>query len=370
MAEKKNNKFGVVFGAFAVALTVFVTLRMTIPTDTNAVIENTIEELDFEVVYSSNSLTDELRVEIQDFNQKLDEYYVMTWSENQYISHFGYLTSQITGVEVTISDIYEYFQTEVPENLLNAEIYFVKPKTLKPYLKDGILDEDLEILSVYSAIPLEEGGVFISSRYDEGAIITFEAYKDFAMNNNPMYGDIVSLNYTQEDYQNILKAVAEKDEYMENGNVKHMTTNGKYASVVVGSPQNPANIRQFGLMINSDGNWEVIIENLEQVDQVIFTNYAYTDFDLGLLPSYNLQYMSFSSNVDELLYQLSDDGVISDSDVANYACMSGNFAYIEFENGKKILKHSENVYDVKDAIEAIELMFTLDYNPPFVIVKF
>lgn len=327
-------------------------------------------ENDIEIVVPSSNLVlaDDVKAEIQQFNEKLVDYYMSTWNDHRYISYFGLLTSQVTGIEILVSDVCNHFDMEIPESLENAEIFFVKPKTLKPYLGDGILDEDLEILSVFTGVPVE-GGIFVSSLYDEGGILDYSSYQQFILGNMPIHGEVTHLTPIHEDYQKIIDMAVAKDQLLDKGNVKHLVSDGKYASIVISSPQNPAYIKQFALM-NTDGDWRVVIEGLEALDQIIFTNYAYTDFNLELLPSYDLQYMSFTSNLSEVIANMKNSGVVASNDNATYACASSDFAYFEFESGSKILKHGENIYEVADSIEAIELMFTLNSNPPFVILKF
>ena len=308
------------------------------------------------------------------FNQKLDDYYIQTWDENKFLSSYSYLVKN-DGTEVIIDDIEQSLEYQVPEDLKDVSIHFVAPKALKPYLGDKILDEDPDILTVYSALPVN-GGMYVSSKFDEGGFIPEEDYKQFVMEHSWVHGDIRTPSKDDKDYKEILKAVEKADKLLENGNVKHIACDDKYAIIVISSKDEPAYIKQYALKKNNNGSYDIIVEQLESLDSKVFINYKYTDFDLGLLPLYELSdYTNISSEQEYIIELLKENGSIADNEEVVYSCGAGNFICLEFKSNLKILLHSDingklNVYEVDNFKTALSQMLKLESNPPAFILNF
>ncbi|WP_250278709.1 hypothetical protein [[Clostridium] colinum] len=311
---------------------------------------------------------------LNEFNEKLDEYYITTWDQNKFLSSYSYLVKNNYS-EVTLEDIEQSLNYSIPEEIKNVSIHFVKPKSLKPYLGDKILDEDPEILTVYSALPVENG-MYISSKFDKGGVISEKDYKEFVTQHSWMHGDIKTPQKEDKDYIEIMNAVVEKDELLKDGNIKHIACDDKYAIVVVSNKDNPAYIKQYALEKNNEGKYKIIVEDLETLDSKIFINYAYTDFELGLLPLYEISsYNNISSNQDYIISTLKNEGKIDNNEEVTYSCGAGNFIYLEFKSNLKILlyKNKEgnlDIYEVDNFKTALSKMLSLESNPPAFILNF
>ncbi len=319
--------------------------------------------------YNSNSDKD-----LKAFNEKLDEYYIKTWDQNKFLSSYSYFVKN-DGTEVTLKDIKKSLGYKIPKNFKNVVLHFVKPKTLKPYLKEKISDKDLEILTVYSALPVD-GGMYISSKFDEGGILSDSEYKSFVMDNSWLHGEIRTPLKEDEEYKEIIKSIEQKDDLLKDGNVKHIACDDKYAMVVISSKNDPAYIKQYGLEKDDSGKYKVIIEELEKRDSKIFVNYAYTDFNLDLLPLYEIHlYSNISSHQEHIVQKLKQQGSINQNEELTYACGAGNFIYLEFKSKTKILLHSNeqmilDVYEVDNFKTALSQMLKLEKSPPAFILKF
>lgn len=311
---------------------------------------------------------------LNEFNQKLDEYYIKTWDNNKFISYYSYLaTNDYT--EVMLEDVEKSLNYNAPEEIKKVEIHFVKPKSLKPYLGNKIIDDDLEILTVYSALPVE-GGMYISSKYDKGGFISSENYKKFVSEHSWLKGEMRMPDKDSQEYKKILKAINKKDKNLKDGNIKHLACNDKYAIIVISSKQNPAYIKQYALEKQKNGNYKVIIDELELRDDKIFVNYAYTDFDLALLPLYQIyEYSNIQSDQTYLVDLLKENERINSNEELTYSCGAGNFVYLEFKSGLKILLYANennttDVYEVEDFTVALSKMLELEDNPPAFILNF
>lgn len=309
--------------------------------------------------------------EVKKLNEKLDEYYLARWKDEQFVSYFSYLANS-NFKEVTLQDLEDKMKIDFDKSIEKAQIHFVKPKALKPYLKGEMLDKDLEILTVYSAIPVKDG-MFISSKYDKGAVLSNKEYKEFILSHNWDKGKIRNITKDDEEYNKILKPIQNKYKDLINANVKHMVFNDKYGVVVIG---NQNIIKEFAMRKNDDGNYDIIVDNLEKLPQKIYVNYSYLDFDLSMLPLYQISdYKIISSNVNAFVNALIENGDITKNDKKTYGLRAGNFVYLEFELGKKMLLYINDdgvfdVYEVDNFKTAISQMTKLEKNPPVFIINF
>ena len=349
-----------------------------------------------EVLDKSIETINRLKTDIDKLNRICDEYYVNFWQNEHFISYNTYLTSY-DGKEVTINEIANFMNYSLPQEFYNVKVHFVKPSSLKPFLNEGILDEDLELMSVFTAIDLGET-VFISSRFDKGGIISKEQYQDFLNINNTNYGEIVrldfdakkdaentkTLNYSEmlknKDVKNIIKSIKQKDSNLSNYNLKQIAFNEKYASVVISSGIDPAYIKQFVLQKNK--KWEIILSELELKENYkLYINYAYPDFDLNLLPYQNYDLYSYynkniTSDITQYVELLKQQNILAQAEDITYACKAAKTIYFELKTGEKLLgqinEESELVvYYVENYQEAIKLMDELKIeNPPVFILRF
>lgn len=326
-------------------------------------------------VNASNKIKidDETLNQIKELNEKLDKYWLEGWNDNKFLSFYSYIANY-DEKELTLEDFEKYMNYEIPKNLKNINVHLVKPKSLKPYLNENILDDGLEILTMFTAVPTKDG-VYISSKLDKGGIITDAQYKEFVLNHSWIHGDVITPEKDSTQYKQILDAVAKKDENLKNGNVKYIACDEKYANIVISSANDPYYLKEFNLERKEEG-YEVIVEELEQFDDKIYSNYAYTDFNLDLLPKYEIEAYApidpdYSSSI---LEGLVEKNYVDKDEKLSYFCGYGNFIYMEFETGRKLLLNNNNstfdVTEVDNFKTALAQMLKIEQNPPIFILKF
>lgn len=324
-------------------------------------------------------LSKEEQEEITKLNELTDNYYMENFDEYQFVSQFSYLMRKDKS-EVTIEEVAKFYDYELKKGFEHIAIHFVKPKVFLNYpsikIKKKEGPNDLEVLTVYTAIPLTNGDIFISSKYDKGGILKSSEYQKFVLESSPVHGQIMNPKPEEELYKNIRQAIEQENQEMIEGNIKYLTCDNKYSFVVMSTKKDPAIIKSF-LLENKNGKWSTVLKDLEQNPKYrIFTNIKYPDFNLDMLPIYNLAEFEIISNLDNLINQLKSQGKIKNSSKATYSCATGNFAYIELDTGEKMLVYvnSNNItdaYKVKDYYEALKKMISLDsINPPTFIVNF
>lgn len=330
-------------------------------------------------------LSVDLMAQIDNFNYKLDQFYIEAWDTNKFLSKDSYLvTSDLE--RITVDNILDYFgedftefeELELSDELLDMAIHFVIPKDLVPYLGDKINEDDLNILTVYTAVFTEEG-VYISSKYDEGGIITQEEYQELISSHTWSNGDISYLTTTDDsqnqDYEDIIQVIVSQNPDLEGLDVKYLACDDKDAVIVVGSPIYSTDIRQYALSKNQEsGEWEILIGQLENLETNVYINYRETTFNLDLLPSYDLKSAEITSHT-ILVDQLIAMGNLPEDTITVYACTTGNFGYYIFENEEMLLTYTNpdgvvDLYIVDNYEYALEYMLDLEEDAPTYIIKY
>lgn len=332
-----------------------------------------------------SDLSVDLMAQIDNFNYKVDQFYSEMWLEHKFLSKDSYLVKADLE-RVIVEEVLDYFgesftefeELELSEELLDMAIHFAIPKDLVPYLGEKISDEDLNILTVYTAVFTDEG-VYISSKYDEGGVITEEEYRDLISAHSWNNGDINYLttidDSKNQDYEDIIKVIVGQNPDLEGLDVKYLACDEKDAIIVVGSPTYSTDIRQYALSKNEEsGEWEILIDQLENLETNVYINYRETTFNLDLLPSYDLKSAEITSHT-ILVDQLIAMGNLPDDTITVYACTTGSFGYYIFENEDILLTYtnSDGVVDlfIVDKYEyALEYMLELEENAPTYIIKY
>ncbi len=332
-----------------------------------------------------SDLSEDLISQIDNFNYKLDQFYSETWLENQFLSKDSYLVNSNLEL-ITIQDVLDYFgenftefdELELSDELLDMALHFLIPEDLVPYLGSNISEQDLSILTVYTAI-FTDNGVYISSKYDKGGFITNEDYTKIIQDHSWTNGEIDYLtaldDSENQDFKDILSAIVSQNPDLEDLDIKYLARDEKDAVIVVGSTLYSNDIRQFALSKNSDsGEWEILIDQLENLDSNIYINYQNTSFNLDLLPKYDLKNSEITSHT-ILIDQLMMTGNLPSDTVTVYSCTAGNFGYYIFENNDILLTHINSdgvvdIYTLNNYQEALEYMLELEEDAPTFIIKY
>lgn len=328
------------------------------------------------IYYNKNTDTS---TDIKVLNEKVDKYYMNAFNQEMFVSQYSYLI-KADGTEATVNDVAEFTGYKLPSEFQNVVIHFVKPSSLLDYpnvkIKEQEGEIDLEVLTVFTALPMEDGSVFISSKYDEGGILTKEEYQEFVLKSSPIHGEIKNFTPDSDDYKTIKQITGKYDKEVLDGNVKYLAYDDKYAIIVISSKNDSAIIKQF-LLENKNGNWEVIMNELEKNNKYkIFINTLHPNFNLALLPKYNLAEFKIISELDEIVAQIKAQNAINNDEVLTYGCASGKFSYLEFKSGYKMLGYLNqegnfDIYGVDSYKNALQKMIELDSeNPPTFIINF
>lgn len=310
--------------------------------------------------------------ELHEFTSACEKYFNTLSTDRDFLSVYSFLYDDEIKDTVTVDAVKEQTGIEFDEKINAADILYLKPSDISKIAEGISSGEDLRI---YTALQTENG-VIISSSADKESMVAYEDYKNLLLNYSSSHGEIRNPKIDTEDFKGILAAVNEHYGKEINYDIKHIACDDLYACIVVSELENISQIKEFALR-KSDNKWSIIADGLENAassrKQI---NNLYPDFELGLLPIYNIaDFGKIESNFDDFIFNFTTQNIINESDLpVTYACGAQGFAYFEFESSLKIIsfvneKNELECYPVKDAKEAMLYMVKASKNPPVFILK-
>lgn len=335
---------------------------------------------------STNINVDNGISDINEFNTACENY-VDENADKLFLSVYGYLYDNEN--MVTVEEIEKFSQKKFSKEIRQSDILYIKPSDLLSYVqtldnyKDRNFDvKDDNLLCVFTAMYTKQGVVISSVPY-RGGTLTQEEFKNFILKYNLQHGEVINPAKNSEQYNDILKIAS--DYIGLELDVKYMACNDKYAAIVVNNKEDITDIREFVLIKDELNNWSVAISELEmekEKNNKLIVNQKFPDFELGLLPKYNIAlYGEIRTGFDNLAQMIIQQGIVAEGSNLTYSCGVGSFVYFEFDSGAKILglvnenKELES-YEVKNNEEAIKYMIAyiknmnLDIEPPAFILKY
>lgn len=313
-----------------------------------------------------------IKDKIDSLNEYLNEYYMYQWQNEKFLSISSYFAKQDSSL-VTLEDITNHTNFEISDELKEVSFHYVKPASLLEFLPNSILETDLELMTVFTAVPVENG-YYISSKYDEGGILSPDDYRKFVVNHHFEHGEIVNPLKDDPEYTNIIKAAANNNSEILNGNVKYISYDEKYAILITSIEKTPSITKQF-VLVKNNNTWEVGINSLEErSDSKLAINYAYNDLNLSLLPIYEVSSFKVISDLSPFQDLLVQNGTLANKEIS-YSSGAGNFVYFETTDDKKLLLHISDdsnitIYEISNYKEGISVMSSLEDIPPVFILNF
>ncbi len=327
-------------------------------------------------------MNEELNTNLAELNNKLKAYYEEHISDGSVISSFGLLTFADSGIQAEPKDI---LGKEPAENVKDAYILLVRPADFEVAANSSELDIDLndDELRAFTAVCVE-GGYLISSADSSGGIISYDDFKALLKRYISEHGNTVyAPDRESATYKKIVEAAEKVCASQGEVDFKYVGYDDKYAVAVCNFLERPTEFKEL-LLMKSGGVWSVKHRELNEKDNVVqFVNQKYPDFNLGLLPYYDLKAVKESGDItsdfgyyDEIVGL--DIGVSANDLPAKYCLYAEGFVYYEFGNGAKVVgrveakgeKKNLTFRGVADQNEAIAWMQQFSDKPPVYIIKF
>ncbi|MCD8158600.1 MAG: hypothetical protein LUD77_06840 [Clostridiales bacterium] len=345
---------------------------------TEAPTEGTTAEI-IDISVEPVELNDELYGYIDTLNTNLRNYFDENYDSGKLLTVYGYMYDAETNLPIEAETIYG---GEVPEVLKDVNILYIKSGDFDYIENIENLDIDYDMtdesLSPYTSILTTEGYLISSDKY-AGGILSEDDYRTLIMRYSCYHGDITAPDESSNDYARIYSLISKEWGNSYTPDIKYMSVDSKYGIAVANILEDPTDFKEF-LFMKSGSSWAVrskVLVNKDNVKQYI--NEKYPDFDLALLPSYDLsQYNDFKTDLYgyyEDIVSLTDLGITEDDLPAVYCLYSSNFIYYEFAESKRVLGYVDEsgaltFYKVNSVSEAAATMSSLSDNPPLFILKF
>ncbi len=177
-----------------------------------------------------------------------------------------------------------------------------------------------------------------------------------------------------EEYERILNFIRVYEGNYDKYYVRDIRIDKKYAVVTFSTQNAPNNIKQY-VLVNKDGFWEVAINNLDRQSNLYFAvNSILPDFNLSLLPPYNVYFYKNDMKADfsDVLKNMVFYEMIEQQSQVRYICGTTNYCYIILYGNERYLgKKINDDWDIKkvqSASDAVQSMQLDNKNAPTFIV--
>ncbi|NDO46770.1 hypothetical protein [Clostridium sp. MD294] len=230
-------------------------------------------------------------------------------------------------------------------------------------------------IGIFTAIKQPSGNkIMLSSSTDKIASISEEDYSRLLKQYDAYHGSVNVLSPEMEEYERILNFIRVYEGNYDKYYVRDIRMDKKYAVVTFSTQNAPNNIKQY-VLVNKDGFWEVAINNLDKQSNLYFAvNSILPDFNLSLLPPYNVYFYKNDMKADfsDVLKNMVFYEMIEQQSQVRYICGTTNYCYIilygnEHYLGKKI-NDDWDIKKVQSASDAIQSMQLNNKNAPTFIV--
>ena len=254
----------------------------------------------------------------------------------------------------------------------DCDILLLKGSDIAEYTDIDISHMDI---GIFTAMKQPSGNkMMICSPTEKVASISEENYKKLLKKYQNYHGAIHILSPQMDEYERILNFIRVYEGNYDKYYVRDIRLDSKYAVVTFSSQNSANNIKQY-VLVNKDNFWEVAINDLHKQSNLHYAvNSVLPDFNLNLLPSYNIFFYKNDMKVDfsDILRNMIYHELIEQQSQVQYICSTTNYCYIVLYGGDRYLGKKLNddwdIRKVKSAIDAVDSMKLDNQNAPTFIV--
>lgn len=254
----------------------------------------------------------------------------------------------------------------------DCDILLLKGSDIAEYTDIDISHMDI---GIFTAMKQPSGNkMMICSPTKKVASISEENYKKLLKKYQNYHGAIHILSPQMDEYERILNFIRVYEGNYDKYYVRDIRLDSKYAVVTFSSQNSANNIKQY-VLVNKDNFWEVAINDLHKQSNLHYAvNSVLPDFNLNLLPSYNIFFYKNDMKVDfsDILRNMIYHELIEQQSQVQYICSTTNYCYIVLYGGDRYLGKKLNddwdIKKVKSAIDAVDSMKLDNQNAPTFIV--
>lgn len=255
-----------------------------------------------------------------------------------------------------------------------CDILLLRGSDIANYIDIDVPSSSLNI-GIFTAMKQPSGNkIMISSPTEKIASISEEDYAKLLKQYDNYHGNISVLSPEMSEYERILNFIRVYEGNYDKYYVRDIRMDKKYAIVTFSSQNAPSNVKQY-VLVNEDGFWEVAIDNLDKQSNLYYAiNSVLPDFNLSLLPPYNVYFYKNDMKADfsDVLKNMIFYEMIEQQSQVRYICGTTNYCYIVLYGNEKYLGKKINdewdIKKVKSASDAIDSMQLDNQNAPTFIV--
>jgi len=255
-----------------------------------------------------------------------------------------------------------------------CDILLIKGYDIANYIDIDVPPSSLDV-GIFTAIKQPSGNkIMISSSKEKIASISEEDYSRLLKQYDAYHGAVNILSPEMEEYERILNFIRVYEGNYDKYYVRDIRTDKKYAVVTFSTQNAPNNIKQY-VLVNEDGFWEVAINDLDKQSNLYYAvNSILPDFNLSLLPPYNVYFYKNDMKADfsDVLKNMVFYEMIEQQSQVRYICGTTNYCYIMLYGNERYLgKKINDDWDIKkvqSASDAIQSMQLDNENAPTFIV--
>ena len=255
-----------------------------------------------------------------------------------------------------------------------CDILLIKGYDIANYIDIDMPSSSLDT-GIFTAIKQPSGNkIMISSSTEKIASISEEDYARLLKKYDTYHGAVTILSSEMEEYDRILNFIRVYEGNYDKYYVRDIRIDKKYAVVTFSTQNAPNNIKQY-VLVNKDGFWEVAINNLDRQSNLYFAvNSILPDFNLSLLPPYNVYFYKNDMKADfsDVLKNMVFYEMIEQQSQVRYICGTTNYCYIILYGNERYLgKKINDDWDIKkvqSASDAVQSMQLDNKNAPTFIV--
>lgn len=256
----------------------------------------------------------------------------------------------------------------------SCDILLLKGSDIAHYIDIDIPADSLDI-GIFTAMKQPSGDkIMISSPTEKIASISEQDYVKLLKQYDNYHGNIDVLSPEIDEYERILNFIRVYEGNYDKYYVRDIRIDKKYAVVTFSTQSAPSNVKQY-VLVNEDGFWEVIINNLDKQSNLYYAvNSVLPDFNLSLLPPYNVYFYKndMKAEFSDVLKNMVFYELIEQQSQVRYICGTTNYCYIVLYGNEKYLGKKINedwdIKKVQSASDAIDSMRLDNENAPTFIV--
>lgn len=301
-------------------------------------------------------------------------YYTENFSKTRLITKNGYLYNKASEELIDIRYLVANGYLESRYIGVDAEVLLLDCADFKNYEEFSIKSWESG-LAVFSAMKHPSENVYLlTTSKSSGGGISAAQYAALMNGYYQNHGNIGRLYLGSEEYSRILSFVSMYESKYEDYYVRSITTDNKYAMVVLSGENNVADVKQYVLKRNGS-IWEVVAAGLESDPRVLITvNKLLPDYNIDMIPDYTIN--DFRGKLDKDKYELTAEmiarGMILSTEDIKYIAGTTNFCYIVLKNEIKYICNYTgerwNIVQVANSGEAEKKMLAISKTAPTFII--